>query len=169
MVLCGRVLKGSFFPSCGGTETGFVSIILLIINSKNPDLGLSFSQLQRAGGLGERGTTLVGQKGHPCGPVGQDQRGLFSNLKARALLGWIWDLCETCDPFLLTNFSFGGRNVCFRPAQEEVATVLSGYSRFVAAEQFYPWRDTPQITFMLGLGEILYLKLRMSQFCGELV
>lgn len=44
--------------------------------------------------------------------------------------------------------------------------MLSGYSRFMVTEESSPPRDTPH---MLGLGEILYLKLRMSQFCGELV
>lgn len=61
-VFYGLVLKGSFFPSRGWTETGFVAILfLLIINSRNQRLELSSSQFHRAGGRGHH-------SGGPEGP-----------------------------------------------------------------------------------------------------
>lgn len=53
-----------------------VSFFLLIINSGSRGPRLPFSQ-----SLGEGDTSPVGQKGQPCGPTGQNQRGLFSDLK----------------------------------------------------------------------------------------
>lgn len=106
----------------------------------------------------------MGQKGHPCGLTGQDQRGLFSNLKTRDLPGWILDLSETktflsISPLGTEMFVSGLLKRRWLPCY---LVTPGSWSQ----KNPPPPRDTPH---MLGLGEILYLKLRMSQFCGELV
>lgn len=57
------------------------------------------------------------------------------------LIGF-WTYLGPVTTFLLISFSFGDRIVCVRPAQEEVATVVSASCSFMAKEEFYPWIDT---------------------------